>query len=138
MRKFLIASHGSLAGGIKSALDIIIGSMENVFVIQAYLNGNQSIEADLNSILANITEQDELVIFTDLLGGSVTNQILRFALRKNVYIVAGINLPLLIDVMLSEPDTPVEEVLESAINNAREQMVYVNRLLTSNQEDIQK
>jgi mannose/fructose-specific phosphotransferase system component IIA len=59
---------------------------------------------------------------------------LRNALRENVHIVSGFNLPLLIEVILGDTDTPVIEVIESAINNAKEQMVYVNKLITLNND----
>ena len=77
IREFLIATHGAFAKGIQSSLDIIIGPAENVFLIQAYLNGNKSIEADLQKALEQVHPEDELIIFSDLLGGSVNNQILR-------------------------------------------------------------
>lgn len=126
MRKFLIAAHGSFSSGIKSSLDIIIGKMENVFIIDAYVDGNKSIEDELNAILVNVQADDELLVFSDLMGGSITNQILRYGLRENVHVVSGMNLPLLIDIMLADADTPVKEVIENAISIAREQVVYVN------------
>ena len=131
-RKFLIATHGTFAKGIKSSLDFIIGETQDVFLIQAYVDGNKSIEEELNSVLQNVNANDELVVFTDLLGGSITNQVLRYALKENVHIVSGINLPLLIDVLMADIDTPVEEVIESAITNAKAQLVYVNKLITAN------
>jgi fructoselysine/glucoselysine PTS system EIIA component len=132
-RKFLIATHGTLAAGIKSSLDIIIGSIEHVFLLQAYVDEQTSVETELEKILAQISEHDELVVFTDILGGSITNQILQH-LRPNVYVVSGVNLPLVIDVMLAESTTPIEEVISTAIENAKEQMVFVNKLLTGNSE----
>jgi len=63
MRKFLIAAHGSFSSGIKSSLDIIIGKMENVFIIDAYVDGNQSIENELNAILEKVQADDELIVF---------------------------------------------------------------------------
>jgi len=129
MRKFLITAHGNFASGIKSALDIIIGDTENVFVIDAYVDGNKSIEEELNAILDNVTPEDELVVFSDLLGGSITNQVLRFALKKNVHVVSGMNLPLLIDILLADTDVPVTETIENSINAARSQVVYVNKLI---------
>jgi fructoselysine/glucoselysine PTS system EIIA component len=129
MRKFLIAAHGSFSSGIKSSLDIIIGKMENVFIIDAYVDGNKSIEDELDVILTNVKAEDELVIFSDLMGGSITNQILRHGLRKNVHVVSGMNLPLLIDIMLADADTPVATVIENGISAAREQVVYVNKLI---------
>ena len=132
-RKFLIATHGTLAAGIKSSLDIIIGSIEHVFLLQAYVDEQTSVEAELEKILAQISDHDELVVFTDILGGSITNQILQH-LRPNVYVVSGVNLPLVIDVMLADSTTPIEEVISTAIGNAKEQMVFVNNLLTGNSE----
>jgi mannose/fructose-specific phosphotransferase system component IIA len=134
-RKFLIATHGAFAKGAKSALDIIAGEMDNVFLIQAYLDDSRPVEDELEDVLATITDNDELIIFTDLLGGSVNNIMLRNALRENVHIVSGFNLPLLIEIVLSDADTPAIEVIEDAINNAKGQMVYVNKLITLNNDN---
>ena len=112
MRKFLIATHGSFAAGIKSSLEMIIGSTENVYVIQAYTEGNKDIADELDEIMQKVSDDDELIIFTDLAGGSITNQVLQTALKKNVYIIAGVNLPLLLDIVLSDPEVPVNEIIE--------------------------
>jgi fructoselysine and glucoselysine-specific PTS system IIA component len=135
MRKFLIATHGHFAKGIQSSLEIIVGATENVFTIEAYVNGNRSIEDEVNEILKEVKDDDELIVFTDLLGGSITNQVLKFALRDNVHVVSGLNLPLLIDVILSDTETPIREILENSISNAKEQIVYVNKLIHSTQEE---
>ncbi|NHA04598.1 PTS fructose transporter subunit IIA [Mucilaginibacter sp. HC2] len=130
MRKFLIATHGAFAKGIKSSLDMIIGETDNVFLIQAYLDDAISVEDELAAVLIHITADDELVIFTDLLGGSVNNIMIREALKDNVHIVSGFNLPLLIEVIMGDAGTPVTEVIETAIIDGKEQMVYVNKLIT--------
>jgi fructoselysine/glucoselysine PTS system EIIA component len=135
MRKFLIATHGSFAKGIQSSLDIIIGERENVFLIQAYTDDNKSIEEDVDAILQQLGKNDELIAFTDLLGGSVTNQLLQYAFQGNVYIVSGLNLPLLLDIILADENTPVIEVIETGITNARDQIVFVNKLITKNKEE---
>src|SRR4051812_18017555 len=129
MRKFLIAAHGSFSSGIKSSLDIIIGKTENVFIIDAYVNGNKSVEDELNAILTNVKSDDELIVFSDLMGGSITNQILRYALKENVHIVSGMNLPLLIDIILADADMPITSAIENGISAARAQVVYVNKLI---------
>jgi fructoselysine and glucoselysine-specific PTS system IIA component len=130
-RKFLIATHGTFAAGIKSSLDIIIGAMDHVFLIQAYVDENKSIEAEINEMMAQVNDNDELVVFADILGGSVTNMLLQHALRPNVHIVSGFNLPLVIEILMADANDPIEEVITSAIDNAKEQMVYVNKLISS-------
>lgn len=129
MRKFLIAAHGSFSSGIKSSLDIIIGKVENVHIIDAYVDGNTLVEEDIKTILAGIQPQDELIVFSDLMGGSITNQVLRGGLKNNVHIVAGVNLPLLIEIMLADDDSPIDSLIENAIVLAKDQMVYVNKVL---------
>jgi len=134
-RKFLIATHGTFAAGVKSSLDIIIGAVEHVFLIQAYIDDTISVEVQINEVLEQISDTDELIVFCDILGGSITNQILQHALRPNVHVISGFNLPLLIEVLMADAETPAEEVITSAIENAKEQMTYVNKLLTAQKED---
>jgi len=135
-RKFLIATHGHFASGIKSSLDIIIGQTDNVYLIEAYVNENKGIDGDVEAVLQALDKDDELIVFTDLLGGSITNQVVRFTQgRDKVHIVSGFNLALLIEVLMADISTPVAEVIESAITNAREQVAYVTGLMTASSED---
>jgi len=85
--------------------------------------------------MQKISDDEELIIFTDLAGGSITNQVLQTALKKNVYIIAGVNLPLLLDVVLSDPEVPVSEVIETGISNARDQIVFVNEIIGLRREE---
>jgi fructoselysine and glucoselysine-specific PTS system IIA component len=129
MRKYLITAHGRFGSGIKSSLDIIIGETENVFVIDAYVYGNTSIEHELEKLLETIKPEDELIVFSDLMGGSITNQVLQYALKANVHVVSGMNLPLLIDLIMADTDKPIAEAIENALKIAREQLVYVNKII---------
>jgi fructoselysine and glucoselysine-specific PTS system IIA component len=132
-RKFLIVSHGGLARGIKSSLELIAGTVDEVYVLEAYAEENKPIEEELSLLFAE--EEVEWVVFSDLLGGSVTNQVVRLGKDKAVHIVAGFNLPLVIEVVLSDPGLPVAEILGEAIGRAREQLVYVNPLLIQPDND---
>ena len=133
MRKFLIVSHGALAGGFRSALELIAGAAGEVFVLQAYLEENKPVEEELVRLLQGAGTEEEWVVFTDLLGGSITNQVLRVMAelpgRDAIHIVAGVNLPLVIEVVLGDPETPVNEILIEAVGRARDQLVYVNGII---------
>jgi len=133
-RKFLIATHGRMASGVKSSLEIIIGQTENIFLIEAYTEGNKGIEEELEHTLKGFDSTDELIVFTDLLGGSITNQVLRYTRDRNIHIVSGFNLALLIETIMADPTEPAGEIIESAIAAAREQMVYVNKRILTNEE----
>ncbi len=120
-----------MAGGIKSSLEIIIGKVDHVFLIEAYVDENKPLEKDINEVLENVNTGDELIIFTDLLGGSITNQLAKYALQENIHIVSGFNLPLLVEILLADEEEPTNELIENAIKNAREQIVYVNDLMNT-------
>ncbi|SCC19913.1 PTS system, mannose-specific IIA component/PTS system, fructoselysine and glucoselysine-specific IIA component [Chitinophaga costaii] len=128
-RKFIIATHGHFATGVKSSLDIIIGETSNITLITAYTDGNEGITKELDAALQGLAANEELIIFTDLLGGSITNQVLQQALRERVHIVAGFNLALLLEIMMADTDTPTATIIGEAITHAREQLVYVNNLI---------
>jgi fructoselysine and glucoselysine-specific PTS system IIA component len=135
-RKFLIATHGKLASGFKSSLDLIAGETENIFLVEAYVDENVSIEAALQKVLDGLSSDDELIVFTDILGGSVTNQVLQLgANRPGIYVVAGINLPVVIELILADADEPVEDVITQAIANAKNQLVFVNQLMAAKEDD---
>lgn len=129
MRKYLIATHGSFAGGIYTSLEMIAGKNENIYLIEGYTENSRPVDEQIESIMANITVVDELFIFTDLMGGSITNQLMKLATKKNVFLISGLNLPLLLEIVLAGEDITVEELIESAITNAREQILFVNKLI---------
>jgi fructoselysine/glucoselysine PTS system EIIA component len=128
-RKFLIATHGALASGFRSSLELIAGAGDSVHIVQAYLDESKPVNEELANLFGAAGTDEEWVVFSDLLGGSITNQLVQAAAGKNVHIIAGFNLPLLLEVVLSDPEEPIEGILEAAIDRAREQLVYVNKLI---------
>ena len=128
-RKFLIATHGALASGFRSSLEMIAGAGDSVHLIQAYMDESKPVNEELTNLFGSAGPEEEWVVFSDLLGGSITNQLVQAAAGKNVHIVAGFNLPLLLEVVLSDPEEPIVSILEAAIDRAREQLVYVNKLI---------
>jgi fructoselysine/glucoselysine PTS system EIIA component len=155
-RKFLIATHGALASGFRSSLELIAGAGDSVVLLQAYLDDSKPVDEELARIFARAGDgveagagdgvgtggvadgtgdglkagaDEEWVVFSDLLGGSITNQLVQAAAGKNVHIIAGFNLPLLLEMVLADPEEPISSILETAIDRAREQLVYVNPLI---------
>ncbi|WP_431216362.1 hypothetical protein ACQ86N_18065 [Puia sp. P3] len=76
---------------MRSSVELIAGSADGLQVLEAYVDGSEPVEAGLTRLFEE--EGVEWVVFTDLLGGSITNQVVRAGRDKPVYIVAGCNLP---------------------------------------------
>lgn len=136
MKKILIATHGKFAEGIISSAEIITGKQENLFFINAYVD-ETSVEEKMETFLEeNVSDDDTLIIFTDIFGGSVNQTATRYLSRGNINIISGFNLPLLLEViMLNEADI-IPEKLKEITDNSKEQLIYVNdELLKVNDED---
>ncbi len=123
-RKILIATHGKLASGFKDALKIIIGDNENITVLNAF-SQVENPKDEIKSFLENLTKEDELVVFTDLMGGSVNQMFMQYLHKYNMHLITGINLPLLCQLMLSENIT--EQVILDSIEMAKTEIKYVNK-----------
>ena len=57
-KKILIASHGSLAKGMLSSLNIIIGKVDNIETLCGYLDADFNLEHSIDLILSLDSFQD--------------------------------------------------------------------------------
>lgn len=84
---------------------------------------------DMERLLNSFAPGEPVIVFTDLLGGSVTQKIMElWAGREQFQVFAGVNLPFVIETILSG-SMPSRENMEDMLERSREQMVWVNGLL---------
>lgn len=116
-RRVLLASHGHLASGLKSSLQILTGDASAVTAIDAYVDETDFVPA-IEEFLAASGEGTETIVFTDLLGGSVFQKVcVILADYPEVIHVTGMNLAAVIGCLLSDdPLTPesVDEIVTMA------------------------
>lgn len=116
MNKILIASHGHLASGIQSSLEILTGMGNKVTVIDAYVDDHDYVP-DIKKFIEELDGQTG-IIFTDLFGGSVNQKVmLEVANQENVYVITGMNLPIVLSVVLENEvinKTKLEELIAAS------------------------
>ena len=100
-----MAGHADFAAGVVSAVELITGHGDRLIPIQVHGLCGEDIQALLRERLA---ETGARVIFTDLQAGSCT-MAARLVLRDvpGAVLVAGVNLPMLLDFVLSSDPDPV-------------------------------
>lgn len=100
MKKIVIASHAKMAKGIQSTLELFIGSDLDVTYMSAYVEDEPTIEKQIETFFNQLKDEDQAVIFTDMFGGSVNQKMVTASQeRENVFIIAGFNLPVVIEVI---------------------------------------
>ena len=134
MRKYVIASHGKMAEGLRSTLEIIIGPQENLICVNAYTDECGDPMPEFQRIIDE-TPDDEVVIMTDMLGGSVNNNAVVLAANPNVHVVTGTNLALAISILMSDQNDCTDEVIENAVRSAREMITDCSSVPVESEED---
>lgn len=126
MRKIIVATHGCLADGVKSSIEILCGKKDNISYINAYVKDN-NIDSDIRGFFENVKPEDEVVIFTDILGGSVNQKFMPYCSRPNVHLIAGFNLGIILEIVLREAPL-TEQNIDELIESCRRQLVYIKEL----------
>ncbi len=130
MRAFVVVTHGELAKGIKMSVEMIAGVNENLYTAELMPSeGPADLEKKLDNIAEATQDADEIIIFTDLMGGSPGNtSFMKFLNDSRVEIITGVNFPLLLTALLT-PDMSVEELItegQNGIINLREMMAAMD------------
>lgn len=126
MTKVIIASHHHLATGMKDTIEYLIPSIGKIDVIAAYIN-NEPIEDEISKLLESYPVDEKVLIFTDLLGGSVNQTFIRYMSKRNLILVTGMNLPIIMTLLLSiESEDLSEDLIRKSIDEAKNQLLFVN------------
>ncbi len=127
MRKFLLASHGNLAAGMKNTIEMIAGARDDIQAIEAYTKEIPDVKAYMDAYMKNRNKDDELV------GGSVNNEMSQYRTFPNVYVIAGMNAALVLNLVLGEGS--IETLIAESIQAAKEQISYMEKEEASDEED---
>ena len=118
-KKLLIATHSVFADGIKNAMELVTGEQNSVSTLCAYTNDMTEVETPIKEIIDALCDDEELIVTTDVFGGSVNNEFMKYLSKSNIHLIAGVNL---------ESENTVQ-MIENAIQNAKEQLQYCNPLI---------
>ncbi|MDY2780045.1 MAG: PTS fructose transporter subunit IIA [Bulleidia sp.] len=124
-KRFVLATHGKFAEGIYDSLKIIMGEQPDFTTLCAYTT-NENIEFQIEKII-NDLEGFEIIIITDVFGGSVNNCFMKYIEKDNIHLITGLNLPLLMEIVCNKY-LPVEEMIEKSIESATKAFKYCKHL----------
>lgn len=128
MLGIVIATHGTLSDGLKDSAEVIIGNTENIVTVN--LNAGDDVEKlgkKINNAILEVNQGDGVVVLVDIASASPYNQSVLVAnqldpeLKDKVYIISGVNLPMLLEIINHQIlGTQIEIVAKSAAEQAKE------------------
>lgn len=124
MKKILIATHGNLASGAKSTLEFLVGNIVDITCIDAYVDPDENLIDILENYFSKIDADDEVIVFTDIKGGSVNQKIIQYTMKPNIFLITGFNLPILLELAIMDKKITVEN-LEEMIDICKNQLELI-------------
>lgn len=121
--KIFLSSHGHLASGLKDSVEILLGKQDKITVFDAYVD-EYSVQEKLEAFYETVTEEEQVILCSDLIGGSVNTAMCPYLSRKNTMLVSGVNLAVLLDLTLR--DSITREELEGVVIQCRELLQIVD------------
>jgi mannose PTS system EIIA component len=131
----VLVGHGPLATGLAGAVEMICGPLERVEIVQLLPEDDtervaQRLEDALQKM--GVATDDEALIFVDLFGAAPANaaaSLLRH--REKLEIVAGMNLPMLVETLMAREGVSARELAEQAVSAGRESVRDVAEVVRS-------
>jgi len=131
MLKIFISSHGHFASGIKSSVEILMGPNPRITVFDAYVD-QDSVQEHLDAFFQTVEADDQVLLLSDLYGGSVNQVMYTYLTKPNTTLIAGVNLALVLELAVKEEIDP--EDLADLVEQSRT-MLRIVELDTADQEE---
>ena len=121
----VVTGHANFGSGMTSSVNLIAGEQEAyqyVDFLPTY--STEDLAAELNKALDALKDCEGVIIFTDLMGGTPFNTAAQLGRdRENVRILAGTNLPMLVEVVMSRKFMDdLDGLVDSLLQTGKEQV----------------
>ena len=126
----VLVTHGHLADEFVAAVEHVVGPQEAIATV--CIGPNDDMEQRRQDIIALVERVDRgagVVLLTDLFGGTPSNLAISVMGRKNVEVIAGVNLPMLVKLASVRARVGFADAIAQAQEAARKYINVASRLL---------
>lgn len=122
----LVTGHANFGSGITSSVNLISGEQEAyryVDFLPTY--STEDLTREMMKELEELKDCEGVIIFTDLMGGTPFNVSAQIGREKdNIRIVAGTNLPMLVEIVMSRKFMDdLDGLVDSVLDTGKEQIM---------------
>ncbi|OQX95485.1 hypothetical protein B6I21_05200 [candidate division KSB1 bacterium 4572_119] len=114
----IVVTHGPIASAAIEAAETILGETKNIHPVTTTNSSLKSVIQELEDIISRNNRDQGLIIMVSLKGGTCWNSAVSVARQhKNVEVVSGVNLPMIISFLTKRDVLPLGELAETIRNN---------------------
>ena len=121
----LVTGHANFGTGITSSVNLIAGEQEAYQAVDFLTKySTEDLTREITKAREELKECEGVIIFTDLMGGTPFNVSAQIGHGKdNIRIVAGTNLPMLVEIVMSRKFMDnLDELVDSVLETGKEQV----------------
>jgi len=116
----IVATHGELSQALVATAEMIVGTQGNVTAVcLSPQDSPETFQEALDSAIRLANTGTGVVVLIDLFGGTPGNAASLAALRGSLHVISGVNLPMLIEVLLSRQGMSAEELAAHALESGK-------------------
>ena len=121
MTGVVFSAHGNFASGLYSGLKLIAGEMENIKIVDFIEgDGNDGLDKKLTEALDSLKSYNNIIILTDLAGGTPFNRsVLLTSDKTNIRVLSGTNFQMLYTAAF-DPTDDINELTKNIIEAGKE------------------
>ncbi|HXG31068.1 MAG TPA: PTS sugar transporter subunit IIA [Thermodesulfobacteriota bacterium] len=128
----VVVTHGRLAEELISAVQFVLSVKPLVKMEAVCLDPSREFETfkqEIKNSIKKVDEGDGVLLVTDMFGGTPSNVSLTFLEAKNVEVISGVNLPMLLKLATLPPNVTLEEAVKIAESAGRDNIIVASKLL---------
>ena len=126
----VLVTHGRLAEELRAAMEHVVGAQRNVCTV--CIGPDDDMErrrADIQSCIDQVDTGDGVVLLTDMFGGTPSNLAISQMDRRNVEVIAGVNLPMLVKLAKVRSSQPLADAVDCAQTAGRKYIAAASHVL---------
>jgi PTS system mannose-specific IIA component len=125
----VVATHGKLAEEFIRTAEGVAGKMEQT-VAASVVATEPDVRGQLKEAIQRVDSGEGVLLLTDLLGGSPTNLCLSFLAERNVEVVTGVNLPMLLKLNgLRASGKPIQQIARELADAGKNAIGHASEML---------
>lgn len=129
MNRIILASHGSLSAGMLDTAQMVMGDLPNAYAVSTTRDETENIVQKTSRLLDSFPPDDTVYILTDMLNGSVNNDMLSLVAKyPDITVICGMNACLVLSIADAEGPLTREE-LDEILGLAQGQLMDCTRQL---------
>jgi PTS system mannose-specific IIA component len=129
MTGLVLVTHAGLASALKSAAEMIVGSIDMCASVEV-IPGEHADEIMARVVSAvDAVSADGAIIMTDLFGGTPSNMAMSFLKEGRIEVLTGVNLPMLIEFCSRRGRMSVADLASELLRSGREGIIVAGEFL---------